>query len=136
MVTRDTVRLRKETTAYITLDIIIASNVHRSSKGCAMIKHMQCTIFSLVILLTSFGCARENKSVADLEQQLLQAIPLPLEDVRLTGGPLKHSQDLDAKILLGLEPCPPARISAARSRIKPSSQLMRGSHSTPFSTRV
>lgn len=32
------------------------------------------------------------------------ARPLPLSDVRLTGGPLKHAQDLDAEYLLKLEP--------------------------------
>src|SRR5215471_12920037 len=30
--------------------------------------------------------------------------PLPLSDVRLTGGPLKHAQELDAEYLLKLEP--------------------------------
>ncbi len=33
-----------------------------------------------------------------------KAAPLPLSAVRLTGGPLKHAQDLDAKYLLELEP--------------------------------
>src|SRR6185436_6340492 len=32
------------------------------------------------------------------------ARPLPLSAVRLTGGPLKHAQDLDAEYLLKLEP--------------------------------
>ena len=32
------------------------------------------------------------------------AHPLPLSDVRLTGGPLKHAQDLDAAYLLKIEP--------------------------------
>ena len=32
------------------------------------------------------------------------ARPLPLSAVRLTGGPLKHAQDLDAEYLLQLEP--------------------------------
>ena len=32
------------------------------------------------------------------------ARPLPLSAVRLTGGPLKHAQDLDARYLLELEP--------------------------------
>ncbi|MBO0860524.1 MAG: glycoside hydrolase family 127 protein, partial [Chloracidobacterium sp.] len=32
------------------------------------------------------------------------ARPLPLAAVRLTGGPLKHAQDLDAEYLLKLEP--------------------------------
>jgi uncharacterized protein len=33
-----------------------------------------------------------------------KALPLPLSDVRLTGGPLKHAQELDAAYLLELEP--------------------------------
>src|SRR5215469_778516 len=33
-----------------------------------------------------------------------RALPLPLSDVRLTGGPLKNAEDLDAKYLLELEP--------------------------------
>jgi hypothetical protein len=33
-----------------------------------------------------------------------KAAPLPLSDVHLTGGPLKHAQDLDAEYLLKLEP--------------------------------
>ena len=32
------------------------------------------------------------------------ATPFPVSDVRLTGGPLKNAQDLDAKYLLALEP--------------------------------
>src|SRR5436309_472158 len=32
------------------------------------------------------------------------AVPLPLSAVRLTGGPLKHAQELDAEYLLKLEP--------------------------------
>ncbi len=42
-------------------------------------------------------------------QQIKNAVPyvarpLPLSAVRLTGGPLKHAQDLDAEYLLKLEP--------------------------------
>jgi DUF1680 family protein len=33
-----------------------------------------------------------------------KAMPLPLSDVRLTGGPLKHAQDMDGQYLLSLEP--------------------------------
>ena len=39
-----------------------------------------------------------------LEAQALRARPLPLAAVRLTGGPLKHAQELNAKYLLALEP--------------------------------
>jgi hypothetical protein len=38
------------------------------------------------------------------EKEVLRARPLPLSAIRLTGGPLKHAQDLDAKYLLDLEP--------------------------------
>lgn len=49
--------------------------------------------------LVSSGFAQKIKlAVADT------ARPLPLTAVRLTGGPLKHAQDLDAKYLLALEP--------------------------------
>jgi uncharacterized protein len=34
----------------------------------------------------------------------LRARPLPLASVRLTGGPLKHAQEMDARYLLQLEP--------------------------------
>ncbi len=34
----------------------------------------------------------------------LRARPLPLDAVRLTGGPLKHAQEMDARYLLQLEP--------------------------------
>jgi len=42
--------------------------------------------------------------VAALEARLLQAKPLPLEAVRLTGGPLLRAQQADARTLLALEP--------------------------------
>ncbi|MGE3492113.1 MAG: beta-L-arabinofuranosidase domain-containing protein [Vicinamibacterales bacterium] len=49
--------------------------------------------------LVSSGFAQKIKlAVADA------ARPLPLTAVRLTGGPLKQAQDLDAKYLLSLEP--------------------------------
>lgn len=38
------------------------------------------------------------------EQKLVKVRPLPLGDVRLTDGPLKHAQELDAEYLLQLEP--------------------------------
>src|SRR6185503_7019998 len=53
----------------------------------------------LLFLLTSVvhGQAIKN-AIADV------ARPLPLSTVRLTGGPLKKAQDLDADYLLKLEP--------------------------------
>src|SRR3989441_7329570 len=56
-----------------------------------------------IVVITLVGA-----SVASA-QQIQNAIPdvarpLPLSAVRLTGGPLKHAQDLDAAYLLKLEP--------------------------------
>jgi DUF1680 family protein len=48
-------------------------------------------------------CA-QAQSVRTKDSVAIVAYPLPLSSVRLTGGPLKHAQDLDAKYLLELEP--------------------------------
>jgi hypothetical protein len=40
----------------------------------------------------------------DIHPVALAAQPLPLSAVRLTGGPLQHAQELDAKYLLELQP--------------------------------
>jgi DUF1680 family protein len=38
------------------------------------------------------------------ERRLMRARPIALEKIRLTGGPLKHAQELDAAYLLALDP--------------------------------
>ncbi len=43
-------------------------------------------------------------SPTERAKEALRARPLPLTAVRLTGGPLKHAQELDAQYLLTLEP--------------------------------
>ena len=63
----------------------------------------------LFILLTSLLVAVQNiaetPNAAQLSQKkLIKARPLPINDVRLLGGPLKKAQDLDAQYLLELEP--------------------------------
>lgn len=40
----------------------------------------------------------------EIEDRLLRARPVPLTDVRVTGGPAKLAQDADAKYLLSLDP--------------------------------
>ncbi len=57
--------------------------------------------YGIGICLLSATCASAEavqRAVPDL------ARPLPLTAVRLTGGPLKNAQDLDAKYLLDLQP--------------------------------
>jgi len=54
--------------------------------------------FPAVALAQARNAAQISKN------KILKARPLPLNDVRLLGGPLKIAQDLDAKYLLELEP--------------------------------
>ena len=50
----------------------------------------------------SYSVTWVNQAVTNAT--VMQARPLDLSDVRLTGGPLKHAQDLDVDYLLKLEP--------------------------------
>jgi len=56
------------------------------------------------IFLQSMSFAQALNPAITSEDKLIKARPLPLNSVRLTGGPLKTSQDLDANYLLALEP--------------------------------
>jgi hypothetical protein len=42
--------------------------------------------------------------VHEFERRMLRARPVPLDKVRLTGGPLKHAQDITAQYLLSMDP--------------------------------
>ncbi|HYW79259.1 MAG TPA: beta-L-arabinofuranosidase domain-containing protein, partial [Thermoguttaceae bacterium] len=52
----------------------------------------------------------------------LAARPLPLSAVRLTGGPLYHAQQLDAKYLLELEPDRMLAYYRQRAGLKPKAE--------------
>jgi len=56
------------------------------------------TVFALVCLSGVTSAQQIKNAVPAI------ARPLPLSAVRLTGGPLKHAQDLDINYLLSLEP--------------------------------
>jgi DUF1680 family protein len=47
---------------------------------------------------------REDPAVRAFEEKMIQALPLALGRVRVTGGPLKQAQDVTANYLLSLEP--------------------------------
>jgi DUF1680 family protein len=57
-----------------------------------------------VAFLPGFAAAQIKNAATDWEQRLVKARPIPLENVHLTGGPLKHAQDLELEYLLALEP--------------------------------
>jgi uncharacterized protein len=58
-----------------------------------------------LFFVLSFLAASSVASAQQIKNAIpYQARPLPLSAVRITGGPLKHAQDLDAQYLLKLEP--------------------------------
>jgi uncharacterized protein len=60
-------------------------------------------VSALVLAHLAFTAAAQTAG-SDIHPVALAAQPLPLSAVRLTGGPLQHAQELDAKYLLELQP--------------------------------
>ena len=58
----------------------------------------------IVLFLQGPARAQAPNAAQISENKILKVRPLPLNSVRLTGGPLKNAQELDAKYLLELEP--------------------------------
>jgi DUF1680 family protein len=69
---------------------------------------MKANFISLLSLVLVFHCFSftegQDPAVRAFDEEILQARPLPLDKVRLTGGPLKRAQDVTAEYLLQLEP--------------------------------
>jgi len=63
--------------------------------------------------------AKSPNAARASEEKILKARPLSLNSVRLTGGPLKHAQDLDAKYLLELEPDRMLGFLRERAKLEP-----------------
>ena len=77
-------------------------------------------LVSLIMVL--HGCAvaqGQDPKVSAFEAKLLRARPLHLGRVRITGGPLKRAQDLDAEYLLKLEPDRMLSYFRERAGLKP-----------------
>ncbi len=55
-------------------------------------------------LFPLLASAQPGNPALDAESRIVHARALPLDSVRLTGGPLKHAQDLELEYLLALEP--------------------------------
>ena len=67
-----------------------------------------------------------NPAVHAIEDKMLRAHPAPLGNVRLTGGPLKHAQDMDAVYLLSLEPDRMLAPYRMRAGLAPKAEQYRG----------
>jgi uncharacterized protein len=59
---------------------------------------------ALTISIQGHALAQAPNAAIASEDKILKVRPLPLDSVRLTGGPLKHAQELDAQYLLDLQP--------------------------------
>src|SRR5512137_2661354 len=71
-------------------------------KTCRLHRSRRIWYGSLFLVFLSLATAAHSSAITNVIPDA--ARPLPLSAVRLTGGPLKHAQDLDAKYLLALEP--------------------------------
>jgi len=56
------------------------------------------------VFLPGHAFGQKPNAARASEGKILKVRPLPLNSVRLTGGPLKHAQELDAEYLLQLDP--------------------------------
>ena len=68
-----------------------------------MTKTLSC-LLTLCLSLPAIALAQSSNPAQVSKDKIVKARPLPIDSVRLLGGPLKSAQDLDAKYLLELEP--------------------------------
>src|SRR5262245_22346285 len=62
-------------------------------------------LFALLgLCVPSFAASQSQTAPQRSEQNIVKIRPLSLDSVKLTGGPLKTAQDLDAQYLLDLKP--------------------------------
>ncbi|HEX3876794.1 MAG TPA: beta-L-arabinofuranosidase domain-containing protein, partial [Bryobacteraceae bacterium] len=54
--------------------------------------------------MPALAMAQPSNPAIETEMRIVKAPALPLESVRLTGGPLKHAQDTELAYLLELDP--------------------------------
>lgn len=77
----------------------------------------------LACMILQAKTSAQNENPAELESgKTLKLNPLPLNQVRLTGGPLKAAQDADAKYLLELEPDRMLAFLRQRAGLKPKAE--------------
>lgn len=93
----------------------------RKSSGSPRRRSNGASSFFLAMLFAAGASA--NAPAAPIANAVpYQAKPLPLADVRLTGGPLKHAQELDADYLLKLEPDRMLYYLRVRAGLEPKAQ--------------
>src|ERR1051326_9146027 len=87
-------------------------NAHHLLRFCFVLTTLAVSLLSL--------CSAASAPIQPVIPDV--ARPLPLSAVRLTGGPLKHAQDLDAAYLLKLEPDRMLAYFRKRAGVEPKAQ--------------
>jgi uncharacterized protein len=80
----------------------------------------------LFFIAAACAAAQAGNPALQSEMRLVKARPLPLETVRLTGGPLKHAQDLELEYLLALEPNRMLAFFRRSAKLEPKAQAYGG----------
>src|SRR5215469_1505857 len=91
-------------------------NALRSKKNLLLVG----ILISLLLPLRPF--AQNQSFAAEQGNKTIKLHPLPLDHVRLTGGPLKAAQDADAKYLLELQPDRMLAFLRQRAGLKPKAE--------------
>jgi uncharacterized protein len=76
-------------------------------------------LFLILLSLPHLIVAQTKNPAHVFEKRIVQVRPFPLDSVRLTGGPLKAAQDLDAEYLLDLKPDRMLAFLRERAGLKP-----------------
>jgi DUF1680 family protein len=79
-------------------------------------------VFLLVFLIQVCASAQDENPARLQSSKTIKLNPLPLSDVRLTGGPLKAAQEADAKYLLELQPDRMLAFLRQRAGLKPKAE--------------
>lgn len=77
------------------------------------------SLIAIVLAISSFTFAQSPSPARASQDKTIKVRPLPLDAVRLTGGPLKRAQDLDGEYLLELKPDRMLAFLRERAGLKP-----------------
>ena len=77
---------------------------------------------AMILSLRGFAPAQSSNPAHLSEEKVVKLHPLPLNHVRLTGGPLKVAQEADAKYLLELQPDRMLAYLRQRAGLKPKAE--------------
>ena len=95
--------------------------VHYAVRSRARRSLLQICLSSCLVLPLPAAAGNENPAQL-AESKTVKLNPLPLNHVRLTGGPLKAAQEADAKYLLELQPDRMLAFLRQRAGLKPKAE--------------